>query len=302
MRIIKHLETCLDIIDVNDIFCIDYRQMLLNMLKKKFVGRCYKSVYILDIIDITKRSSIDTCSKSLNGNCFVNVEFKADCIVYEKGEIIHNAKIIEINDAVILAKSEYCSIQIKNITNIDVFKVEQQIPIIVSAVRYSIYDTEISVTSITLIPVFKDIKYYKVIGSTFTENKEDLIEIDELRAKLKAANSRAVKFFVDLLYPYKKRITYKNTSALSIKDFAKVKEGDLVFVGERYLGDDTYYKATETDQDSVEFEIQSQELYDILLSETKKDLYTLLGFLDTYDITAIKNLSILWSIYVSLKK
>lgn len=157
MKVTKLIETRVDIVNVADMFCSDYNLMVINLLKKKFNGRCYKSVYILDVLELVNRSDIKCKNRSLDGYAYVDVQFKVSCILYENGEIIHNCKIVQIlSKNVILAKSTYCSIQIKNPTNIDIFKEGDEIPVIVNDSRYSLFDTEIAISSIPLIPVAKN--------------------------------------------------------------------------------------------------------------------------------------------------
>ena len=74
MFIKKILETYIDISNPNDIFTSDVNGMLLRKLNDKFVGRCYMSCLIVDIIRIVKRSCI-YMKKTLHGDCHVNMVF-----------------------------------------------------------------------------------------------------------------------------------------------------------------------------------------------------------------------------------
>lgn len=323
MKVVKFLETRIDISNINDMFCSDYNLMIINLLKKKFNNRCYKSVYILDILEIINRSNLNCKSKSLDGYVYMDVQFKALCLLYETGEIIHNCKIVQIlSKNVILAKSEYCSIQIKNPTKIDIFKENDEIPVIVNVSRYQLFDTEIAISAIPLMPMFKDSLIFTVSNTELSvENKEEtpfselMIEISTIEKDIQKFDKKAIKFFVELLYPYKKYKSYKkNTETLTLKDLKNIKEGDRLYIGDRYLNEDIYYRYSEgsnppnlsdstdtTNADITEIQISLPEIQRKLIYEYKKDLTILLEFLQEYNIDKIKKHSILWQVYNSLK-
>ncbi len=316
MKVIKLMETRLVINDINDMFCSNYDVMVLTLLKKNFNGRCYKSAYVLDIIKIITRSDLKCKSKSLDGYVYLDVQFEALCMLYENGEIIHNCKIVQIlSKNVILAKSEHCSIQIKNPTKIDIFKEDDEIPVIVNDSRYPVFDTEISISSIPLIPTYMTPIIYIITSSDMDgEQKEKsetaFKEIDALVSEIDKFDKKAVKFFIELLYPYKKYRSFKtHGTSLSLEEFNKIKEDDYVFISDRYLNEDLFYQFDKNFKseslninDLIEVNISLSEMHDKLIFERKKNLEILLGFLREYNIEKIKKNSILWQIYSSLKQ
>jgi DNA-directed RNA polymerase subunit E'/Rpb7 len=317
MKVIKFLETRVDITNINDMFCSDYNLMIINLLKKKFNNRCYKSVYILDILDIINRSSLNCKAKALDGFVYIDVQFKALCLLYEKGEIIHDCKIVQIlSKNIILAKSAYCSIQIKNSTKVDIFKENDEIPIIVNTVRYNLFDTEVAISATPLIPIFRDPIVYVIDSNKNKEHeaeslyKENKDEINNLEKDISKFDKKAIKFFTDIMYPFKKYKSYKkNVDVLTLKDLDKIAEGDILYIGDRYLNEDIYYRGSKSFdissldlQDPLEILIPLHEMQNKLIFEYKKDLTTLLEFLQEYSIEKIKKNSILWQIYNSLKK
>ncbi len=301
MKIIKHLETRIDISDVNDMFCNNYNDMILNLLKKKFKNKCYKSVYILDIIEIIRRSKLHCKSKNLNGESYVDVQFSAECLIYEKGEIIHNCKIIQITERdIILAKTTFCAVHIKNITKLDIFKESEEMPVIVKAVRYNLFDTEIAISGIPLVPIPRDLTKFRITNNELIEDVKETKYIMDLEKKISNFNNKAVKFFRDLIYPHKKYEDYKKIAErVKIKDFINLQINDIVFMGDKYLDEDIFYKYLNDDAD---IDITKQELYEKVLIEYKKDLHNMLGLLENYDINKIKKSATLWKVYNSLKK
>jgi hypothetical protein len=316
MKVVKLMETRIVIDDITDMFCSNYDAMVLNLIKKKFNGRCYKSVYILDILRVITRSDLKCKNKSLDGYVYLDVQFESLCMLYENGEIIHNCKIVQIlSKNVILAKSTHCSIQIKNPTKIDIFKEGDEIPVIVNDSRYPLFDTEISISSIPLMPTYTSPILNIIATSDMdAEHKEAsetlLSEIDALVEEVDKFDKKAVKFFVELLYPYKKYKSFKAFGdALTLEEFDKIKEGDLVFASDRYLNEDVFYKfRKDFDVKSfdmgelIEVNISLKEMHDKLIFERKKNLEVLLGFLREYNIEKIKKNSILWQVYSSLKQ
>lgn len=152
MKIKKIYEVRLDI-ETKHMFSPDIDATIIYLLNNKYNNKCFKSFYILSVTKIIKRGSITCKNKVLDGTMYVDVMFEAEGIIYEKNEIIHKCKIIQIgNNNIIHAKSEYASIQIRNITNIDIFKENDEIPVIVNLVRYKMFLSEVTISAIPFIP------------------------------------------------------------------------------------------------------------------------------------------------------
>jgi hypothetical protein len=293
------------------------------MLKKKYNNICYKSVYILDILEITRRGNITCKNKELNGSVYVDVQFKADCLIYEKNEIIHNCKIVQISDKnIILAKSQHCAIQIKNVSKMDIFKQNEEVPVIVHATRYNLFDTEISVSAIPFVPIPKEIILYRIKPSETVEDlcsdiKDELKEIEKLNNEISKFPPKAIKFFTELIYPFDKYYKYTQCEKLDIVEFVKsfdsVQDDDIIFTGNRYLNEGIIYRVKSADksavksldkslEDATEIEITKAALYDRVVFEYKKDLFTLFEFLENYNVDRIKKNSFLWTMYKNLKQ
>jgi len=110
MKIKKIYEVRLDI-ETKHMFSPDIDATIIYLLNNKYNNKCFKSFYILSVTKIIKRGSITCKNKVLDGTMYVDVMFEAEGIIYEKNEIIHKCKIIQIgNNNIIHAKSEYASI------------------------------------------------------------------------------------------------------------------------------------------------------------------------------------------------
>ena len=190
MKVSKILETRIDVKDSSDIFCSNYDLKLLNLLRIKYKNRCFKGIFILDVKNIVRRSSLRCKNKVLDGSTYVDISFEVIGIMYEYGDIIHKCKISHINNnGTMFAKSEFASIYIKNVNGGNLFKIDDEIPVIVNMVGYTLYDKGISVSAIPLVPIIKKSTIFKVIKDEIndTNNNEELFDvlIKELCDKIK---------------------------------------------------------------------------------------------------------------------
>lgn len=325
MIITKILETRIDLFNVKYIFCSNYNDIIIEELKKRFVKRCYKSIFITDILEIVKRSSIKCKNKVLDGSVYVDVQFKAEGIIYENGDIIHNCKIIQINDNnTMLAKSDQISLQINNSTNFNIFKVGEEIPVIVRIVRYNIMQDGITVVSIPFVPIAKNIIFYRLTDMEPDENfklllKSEMVEIDNLSNNLdilKKKNKNIYAFFRDLIYPFKK---YDDIKKIKQIETLKINEENLlslvnndslvVFRPNLYLDDDSMFIASEdvidnnlTHLNGLIVDSDYQTIMLDLLMDYKKNLLKFIEFITVYDsLEKIKKSPHVWQLYSRLK-
>lgn len=307
MKVKNILETRLNIIEIKDIFCSDYDKNIMRLLKDKFVMRCFKSMYILDIIQIIRRSNMQCKNKVLDGSLYIDVSFEVSGIVYEKGDIVHNCKIIQIdNNNIMHAKSEYASLSIKNIIEVNVFKENDEIPVLVNMARYNIFDNEVSVSAIPLVPIIKKHAVYRVKTDekNVEQNVKKLFNFRELEDNIAAVNKSGkniFKFFRDLLYPFKKEVTHSGKKiSISLNTLLMLNEDDLIYRPDSYLDSDECFLLTKSDNI---IDIDKQDLILYLLNDYNKNLTLLIEFLETYNTPEkIKSKSSFWSLYKTFKK
>jgi hypothetical protein len=315
MKITKKLETRLDI-SSKDMYCPDYNKNFMQILNTKYLNRCYKSIYITDILQILNRSPIHCKTKTLDGEAYVDILFEVSGIVYEEEEIIHNCKVIEILNDSMIAKSEHASLQIKIINNSTVFKKGTEIPVIVKKVRYKPFEQGISVIAIPFVPIKKPIIYYKISSdqtNVAIVNKStqlfDFKNLDKIIDTLKSLkkNKISYKFFQEFIYPYKK---YKQTpgkgTSLSLDNLNKLKTGDVVYQPESYLDDDNYYLLNEKDivkLNPIFVEIDKSQFIYHILNLYQKNLIKLIDFIQLYDTKEkIKEKEDVWKMYALFKE
>lgn len=319
MKINKILEVRLDIDDVNDIYCQDYDKKYLQILKDKYINKCFKSVYILDILKIINRSHSYCKNRVLDGSIKIDIVFEVLGLVYEKGDVVHECKILQINpNGMMHAKSKYASLLIKNITEIYIFKELDEIPVIVNNTRYLIYDNELSISAIPLIPIVRNSIIYRVVDADLFVNDDvsslfDLTSLETLKSdidKISKANKNVFKFFRELLFPLKKPIKkIGSIKKVDMVELAQFNNGDMIYIQDSYIDDYTYQVINDADKTKIEtsvtttLDISKQDLILYILEDYKKKLDHFHEFLQTYDSSEkIKNKSKVWTLYNNLKK
>jgi hypothetical protein len=320
MKITKIIETRIDINDIGNMFCSDYDHNILQILKKLYVKKCFKSIFILDINRIVSRSSLHCKNKVLDGGTYIDISFEVSGIIYEKGEIIHNCKIIQINNnGTMHAKSEYASIHIKNVEGLVVAKENDEIPVIAHMVRCNIYEEEISISAILFMPIIQPSIIYKINNSNFANNEiTDIFNIDSLTKlkkdinDIKKNNKNVYKFFTELLYPYKsiKNLNIWKTTEITLDNLLKLSQDNYVYNPEAYLDNSTYAILDVASKEKVisastttVLEIDKKDYILHLFNVYFSRLNTLLEFLQTYDtVEKIKTKNQIWSFYTLFKK
>ena len=320
MKVKKILETRLDILDIKNMYCSDYNEMILKILKDKYLLKCFKSIYVLDILRIIRKSALQCKSKVLDGSTYIDLTFEVLGIIYENGDIIHNCKIIQINNNGIMhAKSEYASLYIKNILEVHVFKENDEIPVLVKMSRYNIYDNEISVSSIPLVPILKKSTIFQISDIDVNQNQImelfDFKELEQLENDIEImskSHKSVFNFFKELLYPFKKiSITPGKKNKISLDNMQLLQQLDMIYMPNSYLIDDSYLVLNNSDKNKIMsmyddtsiLNINKQDLILHILNNYYRNLTHFIEFLKIYDTAEkIKNKSQFWSLYKTFKK
>ena len=216
MKITKIFDITLNIDNINDIFTKDINQKLLSLIKKKYQYKCYLSSYVLKINKIINRSLLEFNQNYLNCSFNISIQFEAECLVFNKNEVILNMKIQEIvNNNLILKNTTTSEINeiiialIKNNQDLSIFSKDDIIPIIVGKVKYSLGSDKITINAYPFIPIISNIIYYQVTGL----NKQQLellqetilpyIEYEEqIKNDLLKTKNNTWDYFKNLVYPY----------------------------------------------------------------------------------------------------
>lgn len=334
MVLIKKVITCrLNISDVSNQFCPDYKAMRLNELTKQYVGYCSHGILITNILSIIKSSQIRTNPKVCNGNMYVDINALVEGIIYESGEIISDATITEITDTIAIASSKYANINI-DIGKINILKIGDITPVIVNISQYNKFTKKISVAATSFMPLKPKINIYIVHNylktNTIIELKNEVNEVIEKINSLKeymqnltGDQKDAFKFFNELIYPYKSSKELKtlklsalntaNTATLSLQKFDFIKDNKLPNMIVETYG---HYSETNTyiteykDKDELLMDIWKQDdiitsiinidmtdLYCKLLTSYHIHLNELKELIEYYNKERIKNAAHIWKFY-----
>jgi hypothetical protein len=322
MIIEKSIETRLDIEDSNTILTTDFQKVYIDLLNKKYKGRCFKSIFILDVLDILYSSEIRYRNKDITGYMYVDLVFLVRGLLYVRNEILFDCEIIKIDIPVlsdstikINAKSEYASIIISNNTPYDMYSVGQKVPVVVRDTRYYNFKDYISVSAIPFQPYkIPSVDYltngdinYKILympceDETIEYNSSKISKITDIQKALGSSKiNKASKFFARLIFdPNIKPITGSRLISLSSKriDF---KRSELFYILEGKMYTMARPRTAENKNIKI-ISLPAMEIYNKLLSELYIDLVNIKGLAENYDTPEkIKNGKVIWKLYSTIK-
>ena len=238
MKVIKHFETSIDITDIEKLYQ-PLSTILMEELKLKYEGRCFKSSYIVEIKKITHYSSCEISTDHQQCIGLVDVMFSALVEIYTPGNIIPVCQLeIKRNNGEFLATSESAVVHIVPNDNdkiLPAFKVGDKFPIQVRDVTYLPHQK--TMTVVGCLPEIKPEKLIiyridpanykelftekqlKVIGEFITNNDKS-----KWVAGLNASDKKKQDEYIAVTYPYKtnKVSTLPKTSQFNFTDVAEL--------------------------------------------------------------------------------
>jgi len=236
MKIIQSYETVLNI-DARDMYSGDLNAVILNQLKRKYEGKCEKNTLVSSIKDISKRSMCRMAQDRLDGSGNINVQFTADAIVYENGDILTGCEVQRIDrNNRIICKHDLAVIIVKANRILQSLKAGQKITIKISNVSYLSGRDKINIYGSPYSYSYHITLYSTILSSDITaENcellKKKLIEIEN-EVKMKV-DQKLINFFNETFYPFQTKF---NESKKEIKgDFELV---DLIALTKQVISPD----------------------------------------------------------------
>lgn len=178
-----------DTTDPNVLYSTDMRATLKTHLAKKYVGKCFKRCYIIDILDIVAYSPPVLESMRNGGSARIAVQFRIRGIVYDRYEVIPDAKIVEVTeDGKLLLRSKYASIIVAANPKLQAFRVGMTVPVRVYDCGYIPYRDTVSVTAIPFVPKVAQTQTFDVVLSPDdrTQLEPQLAKVKELAAQFAA--------------------------------------------------------------------------------------------------------------------
>lgn len=302
MRVNTNLELLITISDIDEIYTRDYDEMLIHHAKLVYEKKCFQNMFIDSINRVIKRS-IPTIVKRDIHNCKFRLYaiFDIDIIKYDEYDIIVGAKVMDViqkgridsKQDVIICKTDHATILINHSNILSTIEKNQIIPVVVGGVNYNTMKPTILINAYPFVPMLKEKKVYK-IDSLTSENIQYLEEyvftklnskIDEMKEIVSSPKKKKRwDFFVDLLYPYKKK-KYSDSSDTKKSDKDKISIFDTTVSGYVLLSDEyplhemEFIKTKETDDCIVEKAIN---VYEIFIMDVIKHIDTVNQLTLTY--------------------
>lgn len=208
MRIVKIYETIINLTAVELFTNIDATVM--DKLRKRYEGVCYKSSLIMKILEITKRDPPKLAISRLDGSGDVNVQFTAEAIVYQEGDILVGCEVVRVErNNRIICKYANAVINLRGNRNLQSLKPGQLITVLVEGTHYTINHDKITITALPYAYPSKFTIYFTTLNPkniSFEQLqliKDKLNDIDEEYKKYSQAPTRIVKVLNETYYPYK---------------------------------------------------------------------------------------------------
>jgi len=207
MKIIKDYETIINLSAIEMYSDID--KIILDKLRQRFENKCEKNSLIIKVLNIVKRSKCNLSKSRLDGSADVNVQFRADAIIYNNDDILTGCEVQKIDrGSNILCKHEVAIINIKGNRNLHSLKTGQKITIKISSISYPKGYGKITIYGMPYSYSYKFMMYYTSLESIkLTDNiillKNKLKDIDDELKIHNQLDKNSLKFFNNIFYPFK---------------------------------------------------------------------------------------------------
>jgi hypothetical protein len=226
--ILTRLFTTIITLDIQSIYTLDIKAKCKELLRARFKSKCYSKCLILDIDEVLRVSDRRILpTESVDAN--ISVEFSAQVIQYERGELLIPTITYIGPDGMYANATDTCAdIRIKN-RSIYKYSVGSTVPCICLSSIYKINKERIAIISQPFLPEhMPGSAIYLIYPQNGEVNPEQLstikLAIDEIeieREKLAIAyktpaSKYAVEFFTNLLYIYSKNNKSANNIAIKM--------------------------------------------------------------------------------------
>lgn len=315
MYITKTLEATIDLLDPFEIYSSNLENVVKKKIIEKYVGKCFKSILILEIINIINTSEVIIYDNQLDGTAYIDVQFEVGGIILVEGEILHGCKVSEIFSNAITAEHKYASIKLKKESS-NIYKILEpgkMIPIVVSRVLYTPNKNTISMSGTPYFPNTTGEKiFYNITKQLSPEETEkisliiDMIEKEEIKHKTLSKKTQ-YSFFQDLLYPFKVNQKFGNNKLsktmnfkpvkIELKQFFNINGGIVIYPDEEPKENKIFFWSKKINLPKL-YTVISSPAYTVLASISNQYLMylqSLRGFMETYHTpTEMKKIMSYW--------
>lgn len=271
-------------IDTKDplvLYSIDLKESLKNILTARYVGKCFKRCYILEIVEIIKHSPIICECNRNGGSARIAMTFKIKGIIYDRYEVIPDAKIVEIlEDGKIILRSKYSAIMLKGNPKLQHYKIGQMVPVRALDAKYMPLRHVISVQGIPFVPlkeVDKDLEVQITADDQLTIEPM-LKKLEEEQKKFDSLDKKTQTKWNNILNPSKQKPPAGFTSI----DITKVQgSGRIIRPDWTELGDTTVWWKEEKREGVIKNSVQVLKGY---INQMIKSLNTANMLAELYDV------------------
>jgi hypothetical protein len=320
MIITKNFQTTIDLLNSSEIYNVNKNNIILQKLNERYKNICYQSSLIIEITKIIRQSSIRMIDNRLDGGATIDVMFEAKCLILNIGEVICGVQIFKMNNNMITANHENIAIIIKKNNNkiTKVIQIDQNIPVIITGIKYNIGNNKISASAYPLSPdlLINETIYFNITEKMNEKEKEKIFiiigDINNIKSEINNCEPQIINLFQTLLYPYKnktdinkkynKKIT--NLPLLNMEKLLEIKNGCILYPSEYDKSEEKIFYIND-EHEMKENEIASNVIYNTcynIVSYILNDyLYYLLALKELVKyystIDKIKTISNYWKIY-----
>lgn len=220
MIVERSFTTKIDTKDPKFIYSPDIREAFKSLLNERFKNKCYKNCLIIEVIDILRHSPLICCAQRVGGMVEASVEFLAKCTIFDKFEVIPEARLVEIaRNNIFVFKSNNASIKIRNSPLLAKYKVGDNVPLRAMDIKYHPGQTEIIIAGVPYIPLDFDSSHVISISKSYDVEISSMMDtVNELNKKFNAlATSKKWRIIIDPKTPVIPK-EYKKTKIDDIKE------------------------------------------------------------------------------------
>lgn len=189
-------------------------KLILQKVRDIYEGKCFNNRFIIEVLEILRRSTIMCNTRLLNGSCYVNVMFRARCYVYDGINSIFPVVISEFSETNIKCNIDHGIVSIKKSRRLAGLKKDDVIAIKIINVLYEIERDNIIIAGEFYFHNL-DVKINYVESIELTEEEQciidDLLEkCNVAKKKMMSTDKDILKFISDVMYPFSQKIEYTN--------------------------------------------------------------------------------------------
>jgi hypothetical protein len=283
----KFLTTQIDTKDPDILYTLDPTATLKTLLTTRFVNKCFKRCFILEITEIVRYSPFVCEWNRTGGSARIAISFRVNGMQYDKYEVIPDCKIIEImEDGKILLKNKIAAVMLMPNAKLQSYRVGHIVPVRVYDARYVPNRHLISVQAVPFTPLRLELAVFDI---AILDEDQKILEpmiarLAEEQARFAAVDAKVAAKITKLLDP-KTPAKHDNFKPIEIKLITGT--GRVTRADHSALGSTTVlWQAVDAPKVETRNSVQVLRGY---LNSAIKDVALAVALAETYDFTEKNN-------------